>query len=195
VLLDLASAECIEPLRRSFEFPVISGKRGYSVREITKQTPHPIMRAERLTIYAWGTILGKPAFLPDARFEDLRLSQGEDAEGKWLGWRMFPNSDNLEVTPPAGDDDAFDEDTDAPIMAQLVAIVHPRAYQDDDDLTEIHAEDIPCVVAGLVKWGAPFGDETLQTMPDSMVDYEQLKREVWGRRHNGRTGRVIGSII
>lgn len=194
VLLDLANYQCIEPLRRSFDFHVIADKRGYSVKEITKQTPHPVMKAERVLVYEWGAS-NQPCLTPDSRFEEIRLREGEAARGKWKAWRLFPNSDNLEVTPPAGSDDAFDADTGLPVVAQLTAILHPRAYGDNDDVTEIFAEDIPVVVAGLVKMGAAFGDETLVTATADMLNYEQGKREMWGRRHNNRAGRVVGDRL
>lgn len=190
VLLDLASAECIELVKRTAEFEVIEDKRGYSLQEITGQTPHPVMRALQLRVYEWGS--AQPKFWPDQRFEELRLGQGETATGKWQAWRVFPNSRNLEVTPPAGEDDAVNETTGLPVMAQLTYIANPRSYGLDVDLTDLHAEDIPCVVAGLVKFGAPFGDQTMETLPLDAAMYETMKREMWGRRFNGRAGQVIG---
>lgn len=189
VLLDLASAECIELVKRTAEFEVVAGKRGYSLQEITGQTPHPIMRALQLRVYEWSSM--QPEFRPDQTFEEIRMSQGEAATGKWRAWRVFPNSRNLEVTPPAGADDAVNATTGLPVMAQLTYIANPRSYGDDVDLTDLHAEDIPCIVAGLLKYGAPFGDQTMETLPSDMVEWETKKREMYGRRWNGRAGQVI----
>lgn len=190
VLLDLANYQCIEPVRRSADFNVISGQRGYSLKEITKQTPHPVMKVESLTVFEWGRSYGQIPIVNYDRFIQQRLDDGETATGKWKMARIFPNSDNLEVTPPAGDDEAFDADTGAPIVAQLFYVAHPRSYGPDDDITEIHAEDIPVVISGLVKMGAPFGDDTLNALPAEMMDYEAGKREMWARRWNNRAGRV-----
>ena len=191
VLLELASNESIEQVRKSVDFEVVSGQRGYSTREITGQVAHSPMAIEQIMVYAWGPTHARVPRLDWEQFQALRVDGGETQTGMWQAWRLFPNSDNLEVYPPAGAAEAVD-DNDNTVLAQVVYVASPRSYLDTQELPDIHAEDIPAIVAGMVKHGAPFGDETMVDAQMIFQQWEMEKARMWGRRWNGRPGRIVG---
>jgi len=184
VLLDLAQAECIRPLRRTTVFAIRADARDYETREITGLTPHHPAELVSLTVRSWGLPWAVvPRAATDLQFEALRLAEGEAARGKWRLWRLYPNHRLLQVHPPA------DADNDG-VECEVLFTVPPLAIAPTDDVLDIEAEDVGVILAGIKTHAASFDQSQAGQVMGLVGIYELAKRRMWGRRWNARPGRI-----
>jgi hypothetical protein len=75
-------------------------------------------------------------------------------------------------------------------LGRIRYLKNPTSLASGDELEDIHIEDIPTVVNGLIYYGAPFRDESLMDVERAGALYQQGKLTMWGRTHNGQAGRA-----
>ena len=179
VLLDLAQRECIGPLRRRAVFAAIAEQRDYETREICRlEPPHYPHDVEKLVVYGWGLPDGRvPRAQSDREFEEMRLLQGDGMRGHWQLWRLFPNNRRLEITPPTSV-------VDDGVAVEITFTIAPRLLGLDEDLIDLHLEDIPTVIQGLRAVAALFAEQTQSDQATALPLYEVAARRMWGNRWN-----------
>lgn len=182
VMLDLAQRDCLRQLRRATTFTVEEDKRIYDTREVTQLTPHFPTEICSLTVYAWAGEAIIPMAPTAEIMREYRASAGEDHRGRWDLWFADLTPGRLEVWPPASAAEHGAE-------CEVVFIAPPTALRNEDDVLEIHVEDVPTVVHGLRFLGSGFKEDLVEKQ-ESQALYEQGARRIWARTHNGRPGRI-----
>ena len=185
VMLELGQRECLKTaLQRSASFTLVADRRDYETREILQlQPPHYPSRIIELTAGVWGITDGAIEEWGHERFKRERLFDGDAKRGRPRGWRLWPNNRTLQVHPPC-DADA------AGTRVDVLYVAPPAMIGLDDDVTELLAEDIPTVVAGLRYHGATFEEITVSDRQINATAYEMAIRQMWGRAHNSKCDRV-----
>jgi hypothetical protein len=186
VLADLASWGCINLLRKAASFAVTLDTRDYPTRTaLGILTPNYPLDVLQLTVYAWGPSYGRVPRLSDREFEAQRLVDGEDARGKWIGWRFWPNESNIQVHPPA------DSDAVTGATCEALYLAPPTILAGGDAIEEIRFEHLECLVFGIKARLASFDEATAADATADWQNYIVQRRRMWGNRVNNVVVRQI----
>lgn len=179
VLKDLAQAGVIDALRSTATFTPEVNTRDYSTATLCGLTaPELPLSVENLIVWEWGYDLGRVPRLSDKVFEQMRLVDGELARGKWKGWRLYPNAGTLQVHPPA------DADAVAGASAEIRFMKPPSLIAGDDEITQIHAEDLETLVYGIQARMAAFDESTVGDVGTVWQAYLAGRRRMWANTVN-----------
>lgn len=172
VLRELALHDAIRALRKTATFTLVADQRDYDTATIcgiptdggVAQYPIDLMR---LTVFSWGLGLGELDRVTENEFMRYRLASTDDAgvpvSGRPVRWTLYPNETNLQVDPVASADYA--------VACEVEYIAPPATLADGDDITELRLEYVPVLLAGCIKYGAVFKNETATDMNAAMNDF------------------------
>lgn len=191
VIAEMASRDCIRSLRKTATFTFTDSVRGYDTQTLTglTGTDWP-MDFVSLIVPSWGPSYGMLLRKSEEEFLQWRLehtdTDGNPVTSKPRIWCLTPNEQTLQVDPVPGADDVPPTDG-----VEAIYIAPPTVLALGDDLTEIRREFIPVIIAGAVKYGARFQDETLNDVPQATRDFEtgMLRMRGQAQRDRGRTYR------
>lgn len=98
------------------------------------------------------------------------------------GWRLYPNETQLQVVP-------VPHSTAATATVEVLYIQPPTALSGGDSIQELRQEHIPWLLAGCVKYGAVFQDETRADVAQYTAEFEFGLRNMIAeaQRERGRT--------
>lgn len=189
VLAELAANDCLNnSLRRTATYSFVADQRDYSTMTICGLAMDYPLEITKLLVPTWGA----GGFLrreEEYNFDRWRLtntdSDGNPVTGQPRIWRLYPNDRTLQVDPvPSADyEDAF----------EVLYLAPPTALGLSDPIAEIHAEHMPVIIAGMIRYGFVFQDETLgfdaQTAPQ-FFELGMLRMKARLQRESGRPKRM-----
>jgi len=152
-------------------------------------SPDYILDIISIRVPAWGD-QGFLDRMRDSLFEKYRHvytdSTGTLINGQPFGWRLYPNETQLQIIPAP-------DATAATATAEILYLAPPTALSGGSNITELRQEHIPWLLAGCVKYGASFQDETRNDIPRYTAEFEVGLRRMVGEatRERGKSTRGI----
>lgn len=170
VLRELAARGAIRSVRQTATFTFTENTQNYSTRTLSGlSSPNYPLDIVQIVVPAWQS-QGYLRRVNDEQFERWRLAyideSGSPIAGQPQVWRLYPNETQLQVQPVPDGDSTSDS-------VELEFIAPPTALSGSDAITQVRQEHIPYLVAGCVKYGAPFQDETRMDMRTALLEFEQ----------------------
>lgn len=186
VMAELALKECIRSLHRVATFTFDEGVTDYSTSDkITGSANVYPRHVLDLKVPGWGYPGGILNRKRDEDWDIIRMSRGVTLSGTPEMWRLYPNERQFQIWPAPEADDCTDD-------VEALYIAPPTVLTSASELTELHAEHVPGIVAGMVWYGLPFQDETLVDRQSAFAQWEmfigELRRDA--KRENGRPVRI-----
>jgi len=182
VLRDLAGAEAISDLKRTATFAIIASQTDYDTQTITGlASPYYPLRIEQIRVGAWG-LAGLIPRLSDTDFDLIRASF-DTTEGRFAGWRVYPNEQTLQVVPAASGVEALD-------TAEVTYVAPPAVIAAGDELTEVRTEFAETVIFGMMARMAPFKEDYAAEGQLWWQLYVAGRSRMRGQRFNSRGGRI-----
>lgn len=182
VLEELAANECIRSLRKTNTTQFTASTATYSSRTICgMSSPDYPVDIIRLLVPAWGPTAGRLIRLEEEQFLLKRLaftdSTGAAVTGQPMYWCLYPNDQQLYVTPTPSSSYVVTN------QLEVHYIAPPTVIAGGTDITEIRREHIPVLIAGMVAHGANFQDETLPDLKTARQQFEVGMARMKGLNH------------
>lgn len=187
VIRELSLHDAIRSVHKTNTFTFVVNQQNYNTSIITGLSAsapyvYPI-DIVRLLVPAWGAGFGTwwpwagdgisvgngiLTRLSPEEFVQYRLlwtdRDGVNVANTPRAWTLYPNEQQLQICPVADSDHLED--------FEIEYLSPPTTLADGDDITEIHLEHIPVVLAGCLKYGAVFKNETQVDMAAATRDWE-----------------------
>lgn len=203
---ELALHDAIRPLRQTATGTFVVNQQNYPTDTLTGMGTGVFpMDVVRLIVPAWGSGFGTwwPWYgndtlsigngilsrLSPEEFVAFRLlwtdSSGNNVANIPRAWTLYPNEQQLQICPVADDDhlDNFEVEFIAP----------PATLANGDTITDVHLEFIPVLIAGIIKYGAFFKNETNVDVGAATRDWEIgiIRMKTQAQRQRGRAYRSL----
>lgn len=170
MLDEMATNDAIQSLRKTATFAFTAGTTSYSTQTITGLTGqiYPL-EVRKLLVPRWGTE-GLLERLEEQEFDKWRLhwtkTDGTVQQERPMFWRLYPNYQTLQVLPSP-------RSADATANAVEITYVAPSSVLlDTDNIAEIQRQHLHVVIAGMIKHGLVFQDETLTDAKTAYREFE-----------------------
>lgn len=198
VIRDLAANDAIGSLRKTHTFNWVANQRDYDTRGITglngstvgapAGTDYPI-DIIRFVVPAWGNQEGFIERVSELEFEGYRLANTDSSGNPILFrpqmWRVYPNQTNVQFDPVP---DAYSTG----FTVECFFLAPPTTLGVNDNIVEIRLEHMPVIIAGCIKYGLVFQDETIIDRTTAERDFlmGMVRMKTQNNREKGRGSRT-----
>lgn len=191
VIRELSSHDAIATLRRTHTFNWVTNQRDYNTQFVTGLTgnDYPI-DVIRFVVPAWGNQEGFIERVSELEFEGYRLANTDSSGNPVLFrpamWRIYPNQTNVQFDPVP---DVYSTG----FTVECFFLAPPTTLGLNDPIVEIRLEHIPFIIAGCVKYGLVFQDETIIDRNTAIQDFEMgiIRMKTQNQREKGRGSRTV----